>query len=114
METLSQLPVNASVGCGPIGPYLELSDRGVEMVIAEACARYYGPARFDEELDIEVTVERIGHTSLTNSFAVSKQERILVTGEVRYVFVDVETEQKRPIPHTVREALNRYVGQVQR
>ena len=96
-----------------MGRYSELGEDGVDMVIAEARARYYGPARFDEELEIEVTVKRIGNTSLTNSFAVSNQERILVSGEVRYVFVDIETKKKQPIPIVVREALDRHVKHVQ-
>ena len=35
-----------------------------------------------------------------------------MTGEVRYVFVDIETKKKQPIPTVVRQALDRYVKRV--
>lgn len=92
-----------------IGRYSELTEAGVEMVVAEARARYHSPARFDEEIDIEVAAIQIGTTSLTVGLNVTRDGTLLVDGELRYVFVDAETRGKRPIPEDVRSALEPYM-----
>src|SRR3712207_5674038 len=43
-----------------IGPYAQMTEGGVDMVVAEARARYLAPARFDELLGIAVTPTRLG------------------------------------------------------
>ena len=92
-----------------IGPYSEMVEEGADMVVAEAHARYLASARFDEELDVYVEVVRIGVTSLTMRLAVKRDDRLLVDGELRYVFVDPERKEKRRIPEAVRQALSRHV-----
>ena len=46
-----------------IGEYADLVNAGLEMVVAEASARYLAPAHFDEELDIELAPGRLGTSS---------------------------------------------------
>ena len=92
-----------------IGAYSEMVEAGADMVVAEARARYLAPARFDEELDINVEVAHLGNTSLTMRLFVEREDSLLVEGELRYVFIDTRTRQKRPIPENVREALARHL-----
>ena len=40
-----------------------MDEHGLDMVVAEANARYLAPLRFDEEIDLVVTITRIGGTS---------------------------------------------------
>ena len=89
-----------------IGAYSEMVEGGAEMVVAEARARYLAPARFDEELDLHVDVAHLGNTSLTMHLLVTREESLLVEGEIRYVFVNPRTKRKRPIPDDVRRALS--------
>jgi acyl-CoA thioester hydrolase len=88
-----------------IGNYSDLVERGLEMVVAEARARYLASACFDQELDIEVIPTRVGKTSLTIELSVRLGETIVVSGELRYVFVDTKTKNKESIPDGVRAAL---------
>jgi acyl-CoA thioester hydrolase len=88
-----------------IGPYSEMVEAGADMVVAEASARYLAPARFDEELDVCVEVAHLGNTSMMVRLAVEREDRLLVEGELRYVFVEPETKQKRPMPEEIRRAL---------
>jgi acyl-CoA thioester hydrolase len=92
-----------------IGKYSAMVAAGAEMVVAEARARYYAPARFDEELDIQVRPVRVGTTSLTVQLAVLRGETLLVDGELRYVFIDTATKTKRAMPEDVRVALKPYL-----
>jgi acyl-CoA thioester hydrolase len=91
-----------------IGAYSEMVKEGADMVVAEASARYLAPARFDEELDVCVDVPHLGNTSMTVHLLVERDDRLLVEGELRYVFIDPRTKQKRSIPEGVRTSLARH------
>jgi acyl-CoA thioester hydrolase len=88
-----------------IGSYARLTESGFDMVVAEARARYYAPAHFDEQLDIAVVPIRVGDTSLIIRLKVTRAETLLVEGELRYVFVDTRTKRKRSMPRDVRAPL---------
>jgi acyl-CoA thioester hydrolase len=92
-----------------MGHYDAMIERGVDMVVAEAQARFLGPARFDEEIDLEVTIERLGTTGSTTQHRILRDGEPLVEGVMRHVFVDAETMAKTPIPDWVRDALGPYV-----
>ena len=96
-----------------IGPYSEMVEGGVDMVVAEARARYLAPARFDEEIDVYVEVTRLGNTSLTMRLLVKREDSLLVEGELRYVFIDPRTKRKCSIPDDVRNALNGHLAESQ-
>jgi acyl-CoA thioester hydrolase len=85
--------------------YGELLERGVDMVLAETHIRYRSPARFDEEIAIEVTVTGLGTTSMHTTHSVTRGGTPLVDGALRHVFIDRETLAKEPIPDWVRQAL---------
>ena len=90
----------------PEGGYGEMIERlGVDIVVAEATARFHGSARFDEDIELSATVTRLGTTGMTTALTVSREGDVLVEGELRHVFVDATTWTKTPIPDAVRGAL---------
>jgi acyl-CoA thioester hydrolase len=93
-----------------MGPYQSMVDGGADMVVAEMSVRYRAPARFDELIDVDIAVERLGETSMTSAYTVSREGEALVEGTMRHVFIDPATKAKRPIPDDVREALGRFAG----
>jgi acyl-CoA thioester hydrolase len=92
-----------------IGPYSDLVDGGLEMVVAETTLRFLGSAGFDDQLDLEVQVTRLGVTSLGTSLKVRKDDDVIVEGSMRYVFVDRTTKAKKSIPDPVRERLEPFL-----
>lgn len=88
--------------------YTGMVRAGVDMVVAEARARYLLPAHFDDEIGIAVGVAHLGTTSLVTAMRVTRGDELLVEGEMRHVFVEVKTHQKTEIPPDVRSALERY------
>jgi acyl-CoA thioester hydrolase len=90
-------------------PYQEMLKAGVDLVVAEAKARFRAPARFEDELDLVWWVTRLGNTAMTTRIDVMRGEELLVEGELRHVFVDAGTNRKRPIPHGIRAALEAYL-----
>jgi acyl-CoA thioester hydrolase len=92
-----------------IGHYGLMMERGVDMVVAEASARFLGAARFDEELELEVSITRLGTTACTTRHRVLREGEALVEGQMRHVFVDPVSLQKMEIPQWLRESLQPWV-----
>jgi acyl-CoA thioester hydrolase len=92
-----------------IGHYGAMMERGVDMVVAEASARFLGAARFDDCLQLEVSITRLGTTACTTRHRVLRDGEALVDGSMRHVFVDPSTLEKIPIPDWLRESLAPWV-----
>ena len=91
-----------------LGSYQSMVDSGVDMVVAEQSLRYRSPARFDDVVDVAITVDKLGETSMLSSYAISRNGELLVEGDLRHVFIDVPTKNKRPMPDDIRAALSAY------
>jgi acyl-CoA thioester hydrolase len=91
------------------GSYDAMVARGVDVVVAEAKLRYLSSARFDDEIDVGLTISRIGETSATFRFEVRRGSELLVEGETRHVFVDARSLRKTSIPAWAREGLAAWV-----
>src|ERR1700736_1859810 len=92
-----------------IGSYATMMERGVDMVVAETSARFLGAARFDDALELEVSITRLGKTACTTRHRVLRDGETLVEGTMRHVFVDPHSLEKVPIPDWMREALAPWV-----
>ena len=94
-----------SLGVG----YAHWFERGFSMPRVHVEADYLAPLRFDDEIDVEVRVERIGAASLTLGFRVILAESGVVAANGRIVgaCIDVSSGKSTPIPADIREALER-------
>jgi acyl-CoA thioester hydrolase len=91
------------------GAYGEMYARGIDMVVAEARARFLGGARFDDELELRWWVTRLGKTAMSTRIDVVRDGTALVEGEMRHVFVAAGTTDKKSIPPEIRAPLERYL-----
>jgi acyl-CoA thioester hydrolase len=85
--------------------YQEMTAKGDDVMVAEARLRYLKGARFDDLVDIEMNVHHLGTTSMIVRPVFRVDGEIITEGEVRHVFVDATTHQKKPIPDYVRAGL---------
>jgi len=81
---------------------------GIDMVVAEANARYLAPLHFDEEVDLAATVTHLGTTSVVTLIAVERGGATVAEVTLRHVVVGLESRAKTPIPETLRAGLERY------
>jgi acyl-CoA thioester hydrolase len=95
-----------------VGPYGEITQLGIDLVVAEATVRYRVSARFDEEIDVVAAISRLGTTSMTTDLRIERVEdgAVLAEGELRHVFVDPDSFEKREIPADVRGGLSRFAA----
>jgi acyl-CoA thioester hydrolase len=92
------------------GSYSDMVRSGYDVVVAEATARFRGAARFDEEVDVAMTIARLGDTSMTTDVEVRRDGEVLVEGRMVHVWVDAESYEKRSIPDEARERLAPYAA----
>jgi acyl-CoA thioester hydrolase len=98
-----------------IGDYMAMLDsHGTDMVVAEANVRFLGPAAFDDVIDFEVTITRLGTTALATAMAGSVDGRPVVAGAMRHVFIDPETKAKKEMPEHIRAALEPLLAEAER
>jgi acyl-CoA thioester hydrolase len=90
------------------GSYQTVVEQGTDVVVVEAAATYRASARFDEEIEVELGVARLGTTSMTKAAAVRRDGELLVEGRLVHVFVDPATMAKQAIPEDIRAGLARY------
>jgi len=93
-----------------IGRYDAMLEAGTDMVVAEARARYLAPAGFDDELDVELLITRLGNTGMTTELVVRRGDATVVEGEMRHVFIDPATKLKKPMPDDIRAAMQAYLA----
>jgi YbgC/YbaW family acyl-CoA thioester hydrolase len=98
-----------SLGIG----YTHWFERGFSMPRIHVEADYLAPLRFDDEIDVEVRVERIGTASLTLGFRVilAASGVLAANGRIVGVCIDVSSGKSTPIPAAIREALEQAQAQ---
>lgn len=87
-------------------PYHDtMANLGGDLYVRKATVEYLASARYDDLLDIGMRCQRIGKSSLTFQAAAFRQERLLVSGELIYVFADPASQTSRPVPDALRDNL---------
>ena len=80
-------------------PYAQTMEHlGGDMFVRKATLEYFGPARYDDVLDIGVRCARVGNSSLLFVGAAYRQDELLVSCELVYVFADPRTYASKTVP----------------
>jgi acyl-CoA thioester hydrolase len=88
-----------------IGDWDNMTERGYDAVVAEASMRFRRPARFDDVIALELTVQEIGRSSLRTSVDILRGDELLVEGELRHVVVSTDTWRPAEMPDFIRTGL---------
>jgi acyl-CoA thioester hydrolase len=87
----------------------EPTDR--QFVMRAMQVEYHAPARFDDPIEVDVRISRIGRTSVTYEFAAYLgAETLAVTAEQTLVLVDLEERKGCPVPDWFRERIRAFEG----
>lgn len=80
-------------------------DEGVSTVLVQTIVDYKTPARFDEILIIETSLEFVKNTSFGFSFIISKKDSnvIVCHAKASHVCLDVETYKPISVPEAIRK-----------
>jgi len=90
---------------------MRVDGRG-EFVMSAMTIEYHAPARFDDEIEVDVRVARIGRTSVTYEFAAYLAgEMLAVTAGQTLVLVDLVERRACPVPDWFRERIRAFEGE---
>jgi acyl-CoA thioester hydrolase len=86
---------------------LDIEAGAVLGVCAASSCRFAASASFPDVLSLELSVGRLGNTSVTWTLAISRERDglALATGEFVHVFVDRKTRRPVPIPANLRATI---------
>jgi len=93
-----------------LGSYGALLELGLDLVVAEIGLRFRAPAHFDDELDVELVIGRLGTTAIGTELTVRRQDTTVVEGEVRHVCVEAGSTTKAPLSDELRAALEPFAS----
>ncbi|EPZ48098.1 MULTISPECIES: acyl-CoA thioesterase [Alicyclobacillus] len=86
---------------------LQLSSGMPRTVLAKSTLQFRQPAKFDDVLQIWVRTHRIGTSSMTVSFLITREDEVLFEAEHIYVYVN-EDGQPQPVPELWRQTIEAY------
>jgi YbgC/YbaW family acyl-CoA thioester hydrolase len=90
-------------------PYeASLASCGGDLYVKKASLEYFASAHWDDELDIGLQCQRVGESSIVFVGDIRCADRLLVTGELVYVFAEPATQVSKPVPSSLRDALLGY------
>lgn len=83
--------------------YADLERTGVLLMVVRADVRYRAPARYDEELRLETTLERAGPAKIEHSYRLTRKSdgQLLAEGATTLACV-TRAGEVRPIPDEIR------------
>jgi YbgC/YbaW family acyl-CoA thioester hydrolase len=79
-----------------------------DLYVKKATLEYHGSARYDDTLDIRMRCARIGNSSMVFEGDILCADRLLVSGELVYVFADPQTQKSQPIAQALRDTLTAF------
>ena len=87
--------------------YKEMEDRGTFLPVSEVFCKYHVPARYDDLLIIETTVDFVKRASIQFSYRILREsdETLLITGSTLHAFVNREGKIVK-VPSALRAKLN--------
>ena len=71
---------------------------GGDMFVRKATLEYLGSAVYDDVLDIGMRCARVGNSSMSFVAGAFRQDTLLVSGELIYVFADPAAKAPLPVP----------------
>jgi len=90
------------------GSWDVMVERGVDLVVAESNQRWRSPARFDDELDVGLTLSRLGNTAIATTYEMKVADRLVLEGAIRHVVIDPKDGAKQQMPDWLRSGLAPY------
>ncbi|MEJ6023243.1 YbgC/FadM family acyl-CoA thioesterase [Ramlibacter sp. PS4R-6] len=90
-------------------PYEEaMHSLGGDIYAKKATVEFHASARMDERLEVGVKCSKIGNSSMVFTGAIFRDNDLLITCELLYVFADPATQKSKPVPQALRQVLEGY------
>ncbi len=81
---------------------------GGDLYVKKSTLEYHASARLDDLLDVGIRCGRIGNSSMVFHASLFRNDVLLVTAELVYVFADPVTQKSKPVPDLLRDLLQSF------
>ncbi len=78
---------------------------GGELYVKKATLEYHASARMDDDLSVGMKCSKLGKSSMVFEAGIFRGDKLLISGELIYVFADPQTQTSKPIPEALRNIL---------
>ena len=78
---------------------------GGELYVKKATLEYHASALMDDDLSVGMKCSKLGNSSMVFQAGIFRGDKLLISGELIYVFADPETQTSKPIPEVLRHIL---------
>jgi acyl-CoA thioester hydrolase len=86
-------------------PYTRIEkEMALKLMVVKATCSYMMPAHYDDNIDIECSLSKLGNASIAFKYNVLRAKNLLADGETVHVFTDIFNKPKR-IPDAIKEVL---------
>jgi YbgC/YbaW family acyl-CoA thioester hydrolase len=87
-------------------PYEEaMHQLGGDLYVKKATVEYFSSARYDDSLEIGLKCSKIGISSMLFQGGIFAGDKLLVTGELLYVYADPATQTSQRVPDSLRSVM---------
>ncbi len=87
-------------------------EQGLNMYYVEALTQFKSASSYEDTLHVYVEIAKFGNTSFTSEFHIYHHEtdRLINSGHIVAVLVDLETEKPAKIPEDFKKAVREFEG----
>ncbi len=78
---------------------------GGELYVKKATLEYHASALMDDDLSVGMKCSKLGNSSMVFEAGIFRGDKLLISGELIYVFADPKTQTSKPIPEALRNIL---------
>jgi predicted GNAT family N-acyltransferase len=75
------------------------------LYVKKATLEYHASALMDDDLSVGMKCSRLGKSSMVFEAGIFRGDKLLISGELIYVFADPATQTSKPIPEALRNIL---------
>nr|WP_319397883.1 thioesterase family protein [uncultured Carboxylicivirga sp.] len=86
-------------------PYSTIEEKGIMMPVIAMDFRFIKPAIYDDELQIEVSIEKLTNVKISFKYATIKNNETINTATVTLAFMHSETGKATRIPEFIKSVL---------
>jgi acyl-CoA thioester hydrolase len=93
-------------------PYKKIFQLGLDMPRVHVECSYIGNIEYDDELEVQATISKIGNSSYTFSFSFLNEDQVVAKGRLTNVFIDRSTGKSVKIPEFIKTELAKHLDPV--
>jgi len=88
-------------------PYIDVEKQGFLLPLIDAYTKYINPARYDDIVCINATLELESAAKIKFNYAITVLEKVICEGYTRHVFVNAETMKPTRPPKFFTDIINK-------